>query len=143
MKTSLKNFPDVPRQEKLDLLANFVDTKKEPLYSLVFGYQLIDGFLRGHIFSKTESYELADVRGMDQLIKNFARTFPSAPAEFIADLRRWKEERDFVIHRWLRDSDASSNLRGLEKAVQETAELGLKLFKKLRIFTTARPHVIE
>lgn len=132
-KTGLKNFPDIPSQKKLDSLANYVDSKGDPLYSLVFGYQLIDGYLRGRIFSETKSHELADVRGMEQLIKNFRRHCANVANELASELMDWKEKRDFLIHHWLSESEVSEDPERLEAAVKETAESGLALFEKLKI----------
>lgn len=132
-KTGLKNFPDIPSQKKLDSLANYVGSKGDPLYSLVFCYQLIDRFLRGRIFSETKSHGLADVRGMERLIENFRKHCANVTDELASELMDWKEKRNFLIHRWFSENEVSEDSERLETIIKETAESGLSLFKKIDV----------
>lgn len=141
--TGLKNFPDIPSQEKLDYLATYVDSKSEPLYSLVFGYQLIDGFLRGLILSATQNRILADARGMKQLIKNFETNFPNISDSLVSRLNRRQAQRNLIVHRWLHENEISRDPKRLEIAIQETAELGRVLFSELRNVRTKRACVVK
>lgn len=125
----MKNIPFVPHQDEFDWLANYIDKKKNDLYSLIFGYQLVDGYLRLLIKKKSDA-KTADVRGMEKLIKKFRELYPEH-TDLTIRLFNWKEKRDSINHSLL-FSSKFSNAEQLDDFISNTEKEGCNLFFKLK-----------
>lgn len=125
----MKRFPFVPAQDEFDWLAKYIDSKNDPLYSLVFGYQMIDSILRVLIVKRSGDTKLADAREIKRLIEIFKDKYPERSA-FVTRLYAWKERRDAVIHSLLFDHRISDPEK-LSSHIRSVATEGEILYEDL------------
>lgn len=131
-RTELKNLPVIPSQERLDWLAAYVDKKNDPMYSIVFGYQLLEGFLRGVVF-KYGDQRIADDQRMKSLLKEFEKiTNNQKPLQ---DLRDWIKDRHILIHK-LVGYNIVNNEDELKAFINRVGESAVLLFQEINNETT-------
>jgi len=125
----LKNLPHIPHREELKWLAGFVDEKKDNLYSMIFGYHMVNLILRVLILVKSQDRKKANNRGLNELIKIFKQLYPEEE-EIINDLHTWKEKRDVVTHSLFFDNRINGKDQ-LEKFIHKTQKEGAFVHDKL------------
>ena len=130
IKTGLKFLPTVPNQKRLNWLANYIDSKNDPLYDLIFSYQLIDAYLRGLVFYKTKDYRLTDKFGLKSVIKEFIKCYPKK--KNLGDrIKSWADQRDTVVHHLI-SSTKVTNPRKIDLLIKRICKNGKRLFLKLK-----------
>jgi hypothetical protein len=128
--TNIKGLPFIPDQIELDWLASYTDSK-DPLYSVVFGYQMIDIILRALIYKSTCNDDLAGQRGMDRIVKSFKKCYPSEDS-LLEEIYEWKDKRESIVHSLLFDNKITDEEK-LDSFIMETSELGKSIAERLKL----------
>ncbi len=90
-------MPYLPAQEEFDWLLEYIEKRNDPLYSVVFLYQVIDVLLRVLIIKKTGRPETADVESMEELVNVFDMQYLER-GDLVQKIRRWKSHRNTIMH---------------------------------------------
>ncbi len=97
LQPDIPSLPHVPSQEEFDWLLDLIEEKDDPLYSVVFTYQLIELLLRVLVIKRTGKPEKAETDTMEELVNAFDMAYIER-GDIVKKIRRWKGKRNVLIH---------------------------------------------